>query len=101
MIKEIILKYSVVEGIFFIRTKFQINKYPDNLQHYSPTKDEFTKVHNFLDDIEDKLLQKELLSDFEVLAQFQTFDLDQVKIWILIKDSLYKLQTVSLFNFKK
>ena len=90
--RDTILKYSVVGKLFLLsgQKNFQINKYPDNLHVLlSKTKDEFTKVHNFLDDIEDKLLQKELLSDFEVLAQFQTFDLDQVKNLDFDKEILY------------
>ena len=80
--RDTVFKYSVVGKLFLLsgEKNFHINQYPDNLHLLlTKTKDEFTKVHNFLDDIEDTLLQKELLSDFEVIAQFQTFKLNSVK----------------------
>ena len=91
--RDTIFKYSVVGKLFLLsgEKNFHINKYPDNLHLLlTKTKDEFTKVHNFLDDIDDKLLQKELLSDFEVLAQFQTFDLNSVKSLDFDKKILYQ-----------
>ena len=43
------------------------------------TKKEFRIVHNFLDDLDNPLLKAELLSDYEVVAQYQTFKLESVK----------------------
>ena len=91
--RDTIFKYSVVGKLFLLsgEKNFHINKYPDNLHLLlTKTKDEFTKVHNFLDDIEDTLLQKELLSDFEVIAQFQTFKLNSVKSLDFDQKILYK-----------
>ena len=91
--RDTIFKYSVVGKLFLLsgEKNFHINKYPDNLHLLlTKTKDEFTKVHNFLDDIEDTLLQKELLSDFEVIAQFQTFKLNSVKSLDFDEKILYK-----------
>ena len=91
--RDTIFKYSVVGKLFLLsgEKNFHINKYPDNLHLLlTKTKDEFTKVHNFLDDIEDTLLQKELLSDFEVIAQFQTFKLNSVKSLNFDQKILYK-----------
>ncbi len=90
--RDTIFKYSVVGKLFLLsgEKNFHINKYPDNLHLLlTKTKDEFTKVHDFLDDVEDKLLQKELLADYEVLAQFQTFDLKSVKSLDFDKEILY------------
>ena len=91
--RDTVFKYSVVGKLFLLsgEKNFNINKYPDNLHLLlTKTKDEFTKVHNFLDDIEDTLLQKELLSDFEVIAQFQTFKLNSVKSLDFDQKILYK-----------
>ena len=80
--RDTIFKYSVVGKLFILsgEDNFNINKYPNNLKALlTKTKKEFKQVHDFLDNIDDKLLQKELLSDFEVLAQFQTFKLNSVK----------------------
>ena len=91
--RDTIFKYSVVGKLFLLSGEkdFHINKYPDNLHLLlTKTKDEFNKVHNFLDEIEDKLLQKELLSDFEVLAQYQTFELNSVKSLDFDKKTFYK-----------
>ena len=91
--RDTVFKYSVVGKLFFLsgEKNFHINKYPDNLHLLlTKTKNEFTKVHNFLDDIEDTLLQKELQSDFEVIAQFQTFKLNSVKSLDFDEKILYK-----------
>ena len=91
--RDTVFKYSVVGKLFLLsgEKNFHINKYPDNLHFLlTKTKDEFNKVHNFLDDIEDTLLQKELLSDFEVIAQFQTFKLNSVKSLDFDQKILYK-----------
>ena len=80
--RDTIFKYSVAGKLFILsgEDNFNINKYPNNLKALlTKTKKEFKQVHDFLDNIDDKLLQKELLSDFEVLAQFQTFKLNSVK----------------------
>ena len=62
------------------KDSFLISNYSEELQPLlEKTKKEFRIVHNFLDDLDNPLLKAELLSDYEVVAQYQTFKLESVK----------------------
>ena len=43
------------------------------------TKKEYKKVHKFLNNLDSILLKAELLSDYEVIAQYQIFQFDSIK----------------------
>ncbi len=62
------------------KDSFIINDYSDELHPLlEKTKKEFRLVYNFLDGLDNFLLKAELLSDYEVVAQYQTFNLESVK----------------------
>lgn len=77
-----ILNYSIQGKLFFLSGKenFKIEEYPPELKELlTASKKEFEPVHNFLNKIDNKLLRAELTSDYEVVAQFQTFNLDELR----------------------
>lgn len=77
--RESILNYSIQGKLFFLSGKetFIIEKYPSELKELLvASKKEFEPVHDFLNKIDNKLLKAELTADYEVVAQFQTFNLD-------------------------
>ncbi len=79
------------------------------------TKKEFSIVHNFLDDLDNPLLKAELLSDYEVVAQYQTFNLESIKnsefeenivfentnniFFEIIRNNFYDYFKLSLFHY--
>jgi len=77
-----IFKQIVVGKLVILSGKdsFQINDYPEELHPLlEETKIKFSIVHNFLDGLDNPLLKAELLSDYEVVAQYQTFNLESVQ----------------------
>ena len=80
--RETVFKHSVAGKLFILSGKdsFEINNYPENLrQLLLASKAEFKPVHQYLDKIDNIFLKSELLSDYEVIAQFQTFNFESVK----------------------
>ncbi len=80
--RETVFKHSVAGKIFILSGKdsFKISDYPKNLQNLlTASKKEFIPIHQYLDNIDNIFLKSELLSDYEVVAQYQTFNLQSVK----------------------
>ena len=80
--RETVFKHSVAGKIFLLSGKdsFKISDYPNNLQNLlTASKKEFIPIHQYLDNIDNIFLKSELLSDYEVVAQYQTFNLQSVK----------------------
>ena len=79
------------------------------------TKKEYRIVHKFLNSLDNVLLKAELLSDYEVIAQYQTFNLESVKnlefdknivfentndiFFEIIKNNFYDYFKLSLFHY--
>ena len=113
-----IFKQIVVGKLVILSGKdsFQINDYPKELHPLlEETKIKFRTVHNFLDGLDNPLLKAELLSDYEVVAQYQTFNLESVqklefdkniifentnKIFFeIVKNNFYDYLKLSLFHY--
>ena len=80
--RESAFKMSVVGKLFLLSGKdsFIISNYPDNLnQLLTKSKAEFKPIHIFLDSLDNILLKTELIADYEVVAQYQTFDFESIK----------------------
>ena len=80
--RETVFKHSVAGKLFILSGKdsFEIKNYPGNLrQLLLASKAEFKPIHRYLDNIDNIFLKSELLSDYEVVAQFQTFNFESVK----------------------
>ena len=77
-----VFKQIVVGKLVILSGKesFIINDYSEELHPLlEKTKKEFRRVHNFLNGLDNTLLKSELLSDYEVVAQYQTFNLESIK----------------------
>ena len=73
---SVIGKLVVLSGI----DSFVINDYSDELHPFlEKTKKEYKIVHKFLNNLDNILLKAELLSDYEVIAQYQIFNFDSIK----------------------
>ena len=73
------------------KDSFIINDYSDELHPLlETTKKEFRLVYNFLDGLDNFLLKAELLSDYEVVAQYQTFNIESVKKLEFDEDIVFK-----------
>ena len=80
--RETVFKMSVVGKLFLLSGKdsFNISDYPENLNELLiKSKAEFKAIHKFLDRLDSILLKSELLADYEVVAQYQTFNFDSIK----------------------
>ena len=80
--RDTAFKMSVVGKLFLLSGKdsFIISKYPDNLnQLLTKSKSEYRPIHIFLDSLDSTLLRSELLADYEVVAQYQTFNFESIK----------------------
>ena len=80
--RETVFKHSVAGKLFILSGKdsFEINNYPENLRELLlASKTEFKTVHQYLAKIDNIFLRSELLSDYEVVAQYQTFNFESVK----------------------
>ena len=80
--RETVFKNVVVGKLFLLSGKdsFIVSKYPENLnQLLRKSKAEFKPIHTFLDGLDNILLKTELLADYEVVAQYQTFNFESIK----------------------
>ena len=111
--KQIVIgKLVILSG----KDSFIIDNYSADLQPFlEKTKDEFRIVHNFLDGLDNTLLKAELLSDYEVVAQFQTFNIESIKklefdknilfentnniFFEIIRNNFYDYLKISLFHY--
>ena len=81
--QSVIGKLVVLSGM----DSFIINDYSEELWPLlEKTKKEYRIVHKFLNSLDSILLKAELLSDYEVIAQYQTFNLESIKNLNLIKN---------------
>jgi len=113
-----IFKQIVVGKLVILSGKdsFKINNYSEELQPLlEKTKKEFEEVHKFLNSLDNVLLKAELLSDYEVVAQYQTFNLESIKklefdknfifentnniFYEIIKNNFYDYLKLSLFHY--
>ncbi len=77
-----VFKHSVIGKLVILSgiDNFVINDYSDDLHPFlEKTKKEYKKVHKFLNNLDSILLKAELLSDYEVIAQYQIFQFDSIK----------------------
>ena len=80
--RESIFKTAVAGKLFLLSGKdsFIVSKYPENLNELlTKSKVEFKPIHKFLNNLDNIFLKSELLADYEVVAQYQTFDFDSIK----------------------
>ena len=80
--RDTAFKMSVVGKLFLLSGKdsFIISKYPENLNELlTKSKSEYRPIHIFLDSLDSTLLRSELLADYEVVAQYQTFNFESIK----------------------
>ena len=80
--RDTVFKMSVVGKLFLLSGKdsFIISKYPENLNELlTKSKAEYRPIHIFLDRLDSTLLRSELLADYEVVAQYQTFNFESIK----------------------
>ena len=113
-----VFKQSVLGKLVVLSGKdsFIINHYSNELWPLlETTKKEYRIVHNFLNSLDNILLKAELLSDYEVIAQYQTFNFESVKklefdkniifentnnIFLeIIKNNFYDYLKLSLFHY--
>ncbi len=73
----------IVTGkIFFLSGKesFDVSKYPDEYENLlNNTKKEFASVQEYLQNIKNLILRAELSSDYEVVSQYQTYNLKSIQ----------------------
>lgn len=77
-----VFKQSVIGKLVILSGKdsFVINDYSDELHPFlEKTKAEYKIVHKFLNNLDSILLKAELLSDYEVIAQYQIFNFESIK----------------------
>ena len=94
-----VFKQSVVGKLVILSGKdsFIINDYSEELRPLlEKTKKEFKMVHKFLNSLDSILLRAELLSDYEVIAQYQLFKLEPIKE-IEFDDSILLKNTNKIF----
>ena len=95
---------SVVGKLFLLSGKdsFIISKYPQNLNELlKKSKAEFMPIHIFLDNLNNTLLKSELLADYEVVAQYQTFNFESIKQMNFDKKILFDNTTEIFFQILK
>ena len=105
-------KLAILSG----KDSFIINNYSEELRPLlEKTKKEFEVVHKFLNSLDNVLLKAELLSDYEVVAQYQTFNLESVQklefdkniifentkniFYEIIRNNFYDYFKLSLFHY--
>ena len=99
-----VFKMSVVGKLFLLSGKdsFIISKYPQNLNELlKKSKAEFMPIHIFLDNLNNTLLKSELLADYEVVAQYQTFNFESIKQMNFDKKILFDNTTEIFFQILK
>ena len=80
--RETVFKQSVVGKLLFLSGKdsFDIKKYPKELHVLlKQSKEEFRPIHQYLNNIDNILLKSELLADYEVVAQYQSFNFESIR----------------------
>ncbi len=88
-----VFKQSVIGKLVFLSGKdsFNINDYSDELHPLlEKTKKEFRVVHKFINSLDSILLKAELLSDYEVIAQYQVFNLESIRELEFDKNIIFK-----------
>ena len=111
--KQVVIgKLVVLSG----KDSFIINDYSEELWPLlEKTKKEFKIVHKFLNGLDSIFLKAELLSDYEVIAQYQVFNLESIKglefdenfllkntnnIYLqIIKNNFYDYLKLSFFHY--
>ena len=91
--RETVFKQSVIGKLFILSGKdsFVISKYPKEFHSLLRiTKDEFKPINNYLDNLNNIFLRTELLADYEVVAQYQTFNFKKIKLLGFEKDLLLR-----------
>ena len=91
---------TVTGKIYFLSGKesFDISKYPDQYKNLlKNTKKEFASVHEYLNNIKNLILRAELSSDYEVVSQYQTYNLKSVQNFDNFKEELSKNYNQLLF----
>ena len=97
--RKTIFKQIVVGKIFVLSGKdsFKINEYPENLHSVlSASKEKFIPVNNYLKTVDNILLKSELLADYEVIAQYQTLNVEKK---IILDNSLSVFLQIIKNNF--
>ena len=81
----------LVNYLFYREKKnFNLEKYPPEYKKIlESSKKDFLPVHNFLSKINNPFLKAELSADYEVLAQYQAFELENLKLHRGIKDKIF------------
>lgn len=94
--RKTIFKQSVIGKLFILSGKdsFVISEYPKEFHNLlSVSKKEFKLIHRYLNDLDSIFLRTELLADYEVVAQYQTFDFESIKAIDFEKELLFKNST--------
>lgn len=94
--RETVFKQSVIGKLFILSGKdsFIISEYPKEFQDLlRVSKDEFKLINNYLENLNNILLRTELLADYEVVAQYQTFNFQKIKLLEFEKDLLLRNST--------
>ena len=95
--RKTIFSYSVMGKLFFLSGKntFNIENYPQEYHELlTITKNKFNPIHDYIKTIDNLLLRFELLSDYEVVAQYQVINSS-----ILRDVSLDKEQIINDTNY--
>jgi hypothetical protein len=91
---------TVTGKIYFLSGKesFDVSKYPDQYENLlKNTKKEFANVQEYLKNIKNLILRAELSSDYEVVSQYQTYNLKSVQNFDDLKEELSKNYNQLLF----
>ena len=91
---------TVTGKIYFLSGKesFDVSKYPGQYKNLlKNTKKEFASVHEYLNNIKNLILRAELSSDYEVVSQYQTYNLKSVQNFDNFKEELNKNYNQLLF----
>ena len=86
-----IFSYSVIGKLFLLSGKntFYIENYPSEYRELlTITKNKFYPIHNYIKKIDNILLRFELLSDYEVVAQYQIINSNLLKDINLEKEKI-------------
>ena len=90
--KQTVLPNSIIGKLFILSGKknFNLEKYPPEYKKIlESSKKDFLPVHNFLSKINNPFLKAELSADYEVLAQYQAFELENLKLHKGIKEKIF------------
>ncbi len=99
-----LLPITIAGKLFVLSGKnsFDIEKYPSELKPILRiSKNEYSEVHSYLSTIKNPFLRSELLSDYEAVAQFQTFKLKKIIQLNYDKSEFYKKSNLIAYNLVK